>query len=148
MHSKFVNSPEEGKHQEENRFLKDSRISAFYNSVYSESLADDKFYIKGETGSAKSIPEAHYKEHEKLLRKYEGEVRNHIKIELQLKIYLESLQEKLDEANKAVEALKLRGEKTTLKYEKLKEDLDKLQQIQKTTRSQLLKTREFLKVKD
>lgn len=37
------------------------------------------------------------KEYEQQLQQYEGEVRNHIKVEQQLKLHIEVLQEKIDE---------------------------------------------------
>jgi len=36
------------------------------------------------------------------LQKYEAEVRNHIKIEQQLKLHIECVQDKLDETEKSV----------------------------------------------
>lgn len=46
------------------------------------------------------ICEENYGNLEKLLQKYEAEIRNHIRIEQHLKIYTESLQEKFDEKEK------------------------------------------------
>ena len=40
------------------------------------------------------------KDYEMMLQKYEAEVRNHIKIEQQLKLHIECLQDKLEEAEK------------------------------------------------
>ena len=40
------------------------------------------------------------KEYESQLQKYEAEVRNHIKIEQQLKLHIECVQDKLDDAEK------------------------------------------------
>ncbi len=40
------------------------------------------------------------KDYEMMLQKYEAEVRNHIKIEQQLKLHIECLQDKLEEADK------------------------------------------------
>ena len=47
---------------------------------------------------ASSIPQAH-PEYEYILCKYETEMRNHIKIQQQLKLYIEGQQDKIDEAN-------------------------------------------------
>lgn len=41
------------------------------------------------------------------LQKYEAEVRNHIKIEQQLKLHIECVQDKLDETEKAVKSFEL-----------------------------------------
>lgn len=40
------------------------------------------------------------KDYELMLQKYEAEVRNHIKIEQQLKLHIEVLQDKLEDAEK------------------------------------------------
>jgi hypothetical protein len=40
------------------------------------------------------------KDYEQMLQKYEAEVRNHIKIEQQLKLHIECLQDKLEEADR------------------------------------------------
>lgn len=40
------------------------------------------------------------KDYELMLQKYEAEVRNHIKIEQQLKLHIECLQDKLEDADK------------------------------------------------
>ena len=45
------------------------------------------------------------KDYEQMLQKYEGEVRNHIKIEQQLKLHIECVQDKLDDSEKARERL-------------------------------------------
>jgi hypothetical protein len=42
------------------------------------------------------------KDYELMLQKYEAEVRNHIKIEQQLKLHIEVLQDKLEDAEKTV----------------------------------------------
>ena len=54
--------------------------------------------------SVKSIPMAH-KEYEKHLRQLELECRNHIKVEQQMKLHIEALQEKLTTQKKEVERL-------------------------------------------
>jgi hypothetical protein len=41
------------------------------------------------------------KDYETMLQKYEAEVRNHIKIEQQLKLHIECVQDKLDDSEKA-----------------------------------------------
>lgn len=47
------------------------------------------------------------KEYEAELQHYEGEVRNHIKIEQQLKLHIEVLNERIEEFDKEKEALRL-----------------------------------------
>eukprot|EP01017_Pseudomicrothorax_dubius_P044746 TRINITY_DN7605_c0_g1_i6.p1 TRINITY_DN7605_c0_g1~~TRINITY_DN7605_c0_g1_i6.p1 ORF type:complete len:376 (+),score=90.38 TRINITY_DN7605_c0_g1_i6:35-1162(+) len=42
----------------------------------------------------------HYDQLEKVVQKYEGEIRNHIRVEQQLKLFSESLQTKLDESER------------------------------------------------
>lgn len=46
------------------------------------------------------------KDYEAMLQKYEAEVRNHIKIEQQLKLHIECVQDKLDDSEKAREKMK------------------------------------------
>lgn len=46
------------------------------------------------------------KDYEVMLQKYEAEVRNHIKIEQQLKLHIECVQDKLDDSEKAREKMK------------------------------------------
>lgn len=41
------------------------------------------------------------KDYELMLQKYEAEVRNHIKIEQQLKLHIECLQDKLEDAERS-----------------------------------------------
>jgi len=66
---------------------------------------------KSNPGSSHSIPMAH-KEYEKHLRQLELECRNHIKVEQQMKLHIETLQEKLFQSRKEVERLnKLIGQK-------------------------------------
>ncbi len=47
------------------------------------------------------------KDYESMLQKYEAEVRNHIKIEQQLKLHIECVQDKLDDSEKAREKMKI-----------------------------------------
>lgn len=47
------------------------------------------------SSASSSIPSAH-NEYEKVLRQLESECRNHIKVEQQMKLHIECLQEKLD----------------------------------------------------
>lgn len=55
--------------------------------------------------SVKSMDEPP-KDYEAMLQKYEAEVRNHIKIEQQLKLHIECVQDKLDDSEKAREKMK------------------------------------------
>ena len=55
--------------------------------------------------SESSIPAAH-KEYEKILRQLESECRNHIKVEQQMKLHIECLQEKIESANKERDSFK------------------------------------------
>lgn len=50
----------------------------------------------------KSVNTEEYHNLEKLVQKYEAEIRNHIRIEQQLKIYTESIQEKFDDKEKRI----------------------------------------------
>ena len=57
---------------------------------------DDGEYENDETESVLSGDEAP-SEYEGMLQKYEAEVRNHIKIEQQLKLHIECVQDKLED---------------------------------------------------
>ena len=79
------------------------------------------------------LSNASYNNLEKLLQKYEGEIREHIRIEQQLKIYSESLEEKIDGFQKKMENIKKKYD--TQKYQmqgyqlqqkKLKKELEAL----------------------
>ena len=63
------------------------------NATEGEDLGAD------ETESVLSIDEAP-SEYESMLQKYEAEVRNHIKIEQQLKLHIECVQDKLEDQEK------------------------------------------------
>ena len=52
-----------------------------------------------DTESMRSMDEPP-KDYEAMLQKYEAEVRNHIKIEQQLKLHIECVQDKLDDSEK------------------------------------------------
>lgn len=56
-----------------------------------------------------------------MLQKYEAEVRNHIKIEQQLKLHIEVLQDKLEDAEKGV---LLNPEKAELEREKMRRQIE------------------------
>jgi len=53
-----------------------------------------------ESDSKSEVGEENYENLEKMLQKYEAEIRNHIRIEQQMKIYTDSLQEKIEEKEK------------------------------------------------
>lgn len=55
-----------------------------------------------DTNGDKSVNTEEYQNLEKLVQKYEAEIRNHIRIEQQLKIYTESVQEKFDDKEKKI----------------------------------------------
>lgn len=61
--------------------------------------------IVSDTESMKSMDEPP-KDYEAMLQKYEAEVRNHIKIEQQLKLHIECVQDKLDDCEKGKEQMK------------------------------------------
>lgn len=57
--------------------------------------------------SSQNVEETPRTGYEKMLQKYEAEVRNHIKIEQQLKLHIECIQDKLDENEKGSKKLKI-----------------------------------------
>lgn len=61
-----------------------------------------------------------------MLQKYEAEVRNHIKIEQQLKLHIECVQDKLDDSEKALKILK--NEKQQIEDD-FKKDQTKLKEL-------------------
>lgn len=105
-----------------------------------------------DTDSVRSMEEPP-KDYEAMLQKYEAEVRNHIKIEQQLKLHIECVQDKLDDSEKTRD--KLEKEKTKLEddfkkdQQRLKDLLSlrekEIEQLQ-TDFKKLLKTNEDLKI--
>ena len=91
--------------------------------------------------SSASIPYAH-KEYEKALRQLESECRNHIKVEQQMKLHIECLQEKIDQINKEKDSLKKEVELT--KTEAAIEQ-EKLTKIIKTLEEELIVKAEKIK---
>ena len=61
-------------------------------------------------------------EYEKIIQKLEAEVRNHISVQQQMKLYIESYQSKVEE----LEPLEGKTEKLNTKIEKLNKNLEKL----------------------
>lgn len=73
-----------------------------------------RFHQNGENGGAASEFSSTFqsidfapKEYEQQLQLYEAEVRNHIKVEQQLKLHIEVLQEKIDDLEKEREKFKI-----------------------------------------
>lgn len=80
------------------------------------SLLDSRNQFKTEDGE---VGDENYKNLEKVLQKYEAEIRNHIRIEQQLKIYTEGLQEKMEEKQNSFETkLGLRDKKIKVRENK------------------------------
>jgi len=80
------------------------------------------------------------KEYEKVLRQLEAECRNHIKVEQQMKLHIECLQEKIE--NFAKEKAKAAPE---LSLTSLKKDLENQQRITKTLEEELASKADLLK---
>ena len=62
------------------------------------------------------------KEYEQQLQQYEAEVRNHIKVEQQLKLHIEVINEKLEECEKEKETLRAKMMKEFKETEKKLKD--------------------------
>lgn len=77
--------------------------------------------IISDTESMKSLDEPP-KDYEQMLVKYEAEVRNHIKIEQQLKLHIECIQDKLDDSDK---------QKDAFKRQKKREEEDYVKELQR-----------------
>lgn len=65
------------------------------------------------------------KDYEVMLQKYEAEVRNHIKIEQQLKLHIECLQDKLEDAEKLIATPDVDAAKDSRRYKELLEIREK-----------------------
>eukprot|EP00347_Sterkiella_histriomuscorum_P023839 403333209 len=78
-----------------------------------------------DTESMRSMDEPP-KDYEAMLQKYEAEVRNHIKIEQQLKLHIECVQDKLDDSEKARE--KMKKEKSS-QDEEITKDLQRYKEL-------------------
>ncbi|CDW75501.1 UNKNOWN [Stylonychia lemnae] len=93
------------------------------------------------SSSNSSIPAAH-KEYEKCLRALENECRNHIKVEQQMKLHIECLQEKLDQITKERDDFQATNEASLGKH---KQEIDKLSKIIKTLEEELMNKAEKIK---
>lgn len=87
-------------------------------SKHNRSKSGTSSRVISESGSMKSLDEPP-KDYEQMLQKYEAEVRNHIKIEQQLKLHIECVQDKLDDSEKSKDQYK--KEKKVLEEEGQKE---------------------------
>ena len=87
-------------------------------SKHNRSKSGTSSRVISESGSMKSLDEPP-KDYEQMLQKYEAEVRNHIKIEQQLKLHIECVQDKLDDSEKSKD--KYKKEKKVLEEEGQKE---------------------------
>lgn len=81
---------------------------------------------------------SNYENLEKMLQKYEAEIREHIRVEQQLKIYSESLEEKVDELRAKLESGKKAEDSAKVAAKKQKE-LDKLKNEVKLLERKLFK---------
>ena len=95
-----------------------------------------------QSSSASSIPVAH-KEYEKALRALESECRNHIKVEQQMKLHIECLQEKLDSVTKDKDnAEKIISDKQN----EFSVEVEKLSKIIKTLEEELINKADKIKL--
>lgn len=74
---------------------------------------------------SKGENESNYKNLEKMLQKYEAEIREHIRVEQQLKIYSESLEEKIDDYKARLEKSK-KQEDSAKEVAKKQKEVDRL----------------------
>lgn len=73
-------------------FVKNIKLLNLKQMTKSSSILDESL--------EKKVSDTNYQNLEKVLQKYEAEIREHIRIEQQLKIYTESLEEKIDSFKK------------------------------------------------
>lgn len=97
--------------------------------------------VSSDSSSCASIPQAH-REYEKALRQLEQECRNHIKVEQQMKLHIECLQEKVDGITKERDAAK--RDLDLVRAEGLSE-LEKVNKIVKTLEEELIAKAEKIK---
>ena len=74
------------------KFVKNLKMINLKQQTKSSSILDESL--------EKKVLDTNYQNLEKVLQKYEAEIREHIRIEQQLKIYTESLEEKLETIKK------------------------------------------------
>lgn len=74
------------------KFVKNLKLLNFSQQTKASTIVNDSV--------EKNVSESNYQNLEKVLQKYEAEIREHIRIEQQLKIYSESLEAKIDKLKK------------------------------------------------
>lgn len=87
----------------------------------------DKPRPAADTNSFSGLACSSYEELEKLLQKYEAEIREHIKIEQQMKIYSDNLEERVAELETARTADSARARGLEKEVQRLKGELDSFQ---------------------
>jgi hypothetical protein len=87
--------------------------------------------------SSATLGNSSYEELEKLLQKYEAEIREHIKIEQQMKIYSDNLEERVAELETAFEAEAAKGKSFEREVNRLKNELEGLQVEKQTMKTKI-----------
>ena len=88
----------------------------------------------------KAESDSNYQNLEKMLQKYEAEIREHIRVEQQLKIYSESLEEKVDDYKLKLEKSK-KQEDSAKELAKKQKEIDRLKSEVRMLEKKLFKTR-------
>lgn len=92
---------------------------------------------QNESHSFSGLANSSYEELEKLLQKYEAEIREHIKVEQQMKIYSDNLEEKIAEMEAAVEAEVNRSRLFEKEVQRLKCELENFQTEKQTMKTKI-----------
>lgn len=109
----------EKKKKESRRKNRSSLLSE--NGGLLESVDPEDIESSSETGKTDRI-----NDYDSMLQKYEAEVRNHIKIEQQLKLHIECIQDKLDDTEKQ---MKKDSDDRHVEKEEVKLELDRYKEL-------------------
>lgn len=122
---KILNYFEKFIRTKEDLVVLEKKLNDYENLSELVEMTKDVFMSLAETIDEKlmGIDEENYGELEKVVQRHEGEIRNHIRIEQQLKLYSESIQAKLDESEKTRTDM---IEQTKTMVNNLKRDNEKL----------------------
>eukprot|EP00826_Nyctotherus_ovalis_P003167 TRINITY_DN1063_c0_g3_i1.p1 TRINITY_DN1063_c0_g3~~TRINITY_DN1063_c0_g3_i1.p1 ORF type:complete len:183 (-),score=50.63 TRINITY_DN1063_c0_g3_i1:238-786(-) len=116
-------------------------VSPFTVLEYIRSSVEILMSMKEDTSSSlhgdsqKSLLSEHPRNYEEMIRKFEEESREHIRLEQQLKLYIDDMQEQIDNSEKSSkqlkETLKLKAEEIASLKERLNDSLVKCDEMKR-----------------
>ena len=101
-------------------------------------MKESIYYADKEEPKQKSMSSDNYDVLEKMLQKYEAEIREHIRVEQQMKIYSESLEDRINELKAEVSSNK-RSEELVKELKRCHEELEQIKNDKQLLERRLLK---------